>query len=196
MDKKELQDIAISVIVLSVAFLNIIGDFTLENFVISLLIVIFVFVVHELAHRGVAKYYGFSAKYVAWPFGLLLTLLTSFGSFLLGGSFLFAAPGAVQISPYSDKFAFQLRPMTKKEYGIIALSGPASNIAVGVIFFLLFLIFPSPIYFLYNISKISFWLAFFNLLPIPPLDGSKILIWNIKIWFIIIAFAFIGWMVI
>lgn len=190
MDKKELQDITISVIVLSVAFLNIIGGFTLENFIISLLTVIFVFVIHELAHRGAAKYYGFSAKYVAWPFGLVLAFLTSFMDFL------FAAPGAVQISPYSDRFAFQLRPMTKKEYGIIALSGPVSNIAVGFISFLLFLIFPSPISLLQSISKLSFWLAFFNLIPIPPLDGSKILIWKSSIWFIITVIAFIGWMVV
>ena len=188
MDKKELQDITISVIVLSVAFLNIIGGFTLENFIISLLTVIFVFVIHELAHRGAAKYYGFSAKYVAWPFGLVLAFLTSFMGFL------FAAPGAVQISPYSDRFAFQLRPMTKKEYGIIALSGPVSNIAVGFASLLLFLFFPTPL--LYAISKLSFWLAFFNLIPIPPLDGSKILIWKSSIWFIATAIAFIGWMVI
>lgn len=188
MDKKELQDIVISVAVLTIAFLNIIGGFSLEDFVISLLTVIFVFLVHELAHRGVAKYYGFSAKYVAWPFGLVLAVLTSFIGFL------FAAPGAVQISPYSDRFAFQLRPMTKREYGIIALSGPASNIAIGFASFLLLLLYPTPL--LYAISKLSFWLAFFNLIPVPPLDGSKILIWNSTIWFITIALAFGGWMVI
>ncbi len=188
MNKKELQDIAISVVVLSIAFSNIMGGFSLEILTVSFSAVIFVFLIHELSHRSVAKHYGFSARYVAWPFGLALSFLTSFAGFL------FAAPGAVQISPFSEKFAFQLRPMTKREYGIIAFSGPVSNIAVGFASFFLLFIFPNPV--LYAISKLSFWLAFFNLLPIPPLDGSKVLIWNSSIWFITIVLAFIGWMVI
>lgn len=183
-----MQDIAISVIVLSIAFTNIMHGFSIMNFITSVFAVIFVFLVHELSHRGVAKYYGFSARYVAWPFGLLLSLITSFAGFL------FAAPGAVQISPYSERFAFQLRPMTKREYGIISLSGPASNLVIGFISLMLLFLYPNAL--LYAIATLSFWLAFFNLLPIPPLDGSKVFIWNKIVWFIAIVFAIIGWKVV
>ena len=29
---------------------------------------------------------------------------------------------------------------------------------------------------------VNLWLAIFNMLPIPPLDGSKVLSWNKVIW--------------
>jgi Zn-dependent protease len=63
---------------------------------------------------------------------------------------------------------------------LIALAGPASNIIAAIIFGLVFRLFiedlSRPLFQLmtilvfYNIS-----LAIFNLIPIPPLDGSKIL---------------------
>jgi len=56
----------------------------------------------------------------------------------------------------------------------------------------LVLLFVYPITFLSDLSQISFFLAFFNLLPIHPLDGSKIIIWNMKIWLIVLAVSLIG----
>ena len=41
-------------------------------------------------------------------------------------------------------------------------------------------------------AMINFFLALFNLLPIPPLDGSKVFTWNIPIWVVTIAIAAIG----
>ncbi|MCD6434530.1 MAG: site-2 protease family protein, partial [Candidatus Diapherotrites archaeon] len=38
-------------------------------------------------------------------------------------------------------------------------------------------------------AYINFFLAFFNLLPVPPLDGSKVIVWNKFVWLITIAVA-------
>ena len=188
MDKIEARDIVLSVGVLTIAFSNLIHASIFTSLLASFMAVIFCFFTHELAHRGLAKYYGFSARYVAWSFGLFLALITSFFGFL------FAAPGAVQISPYSEKFAFEVRPMTKREYGIIAFSGPAANIIGGICFALLW--YFTGLWIFKIVAELSFWLAFFNLLPLPPLDGSKVLIWNPLIEIIGLVFSFIAWQVV
>jgi Zn-dependent protease len=104
---------------------------------------------------------------------------------------IFAAPGATYISPYTrKKFAFSVVHLTKKEYGKISLAGPVTNIIVGLA--ALLLIFAYPLDLFLTLAEISFFLAFFNLLPIFPLDGSKVMTWNTKIWLTAFAISLIG----
>ncbi|MDO5826532.1 MAG: site-2 protease family protein, partial [Methanosphaera sp.] len=47
--------------------------------------------------------------------------------------------------------------------------------------------------YLYFLSQVGFsvnsFLALFNLLPIPPLDGSKVIRWNLPLWLITIVIS-------
>ena len=73
----------------------------------------------------------------------------------------------------------------KRGMAVTALAGPACNFLLGAVFFFLYglLVLPlSPLragetilQMLYLTGYISLGLAIFNLLPIPPLDGSKVL---------------------
>ncbi|MDO4743586.1 MAG: site-2 protease family protein, partial [bacterium] len=73
----------------------------------------------------------------------------------------------------------------KRDMAITALAGPASNILVsffaGFLMFLLTLIPMQNSFFIYTylffeyLIWINLYLAFFNLIPIPPLDGSRLL---------------------
>ena len=74
----------------------------------------------------------------------------------------------------------------------------AVNIVLGLIFFLILGSLGDFIYtetgaIVYLIcvlgTRINFFLAAFNLLPIPPLDGSKVMSWSVPVWLITFAIA-------
>ena len=88
--------------------------------------------------------------------------------------------------------------MEKKTNGIISIAGPIVNIILGLIFFLILVSLGDFAYtetgYLVALTcvlgtRINFFLAAFNLLPIPPLDGSKVMAWSVPVWLITFAIA-------
>lgn len=139
------------------------------------------FVFHELAHRQVAKTYGLEARYRAWYLGLLVTLAVALISATAGLPVLFAAPGAVVIYGYWG----HVSPLAELR---VAESGPLTNIAVGIAAWVLLVTVSGTSVIadvLYYIMRINAWIAFFNLLPLPPLDGSKIFRRSLVEWVVI-----------
>jgi Zn-dependent protease len=171
--RSEVRHIGLSVAVLTVA-LSGIGfrppSEVLDRVVIVVIPLVVGFLAHEVAHKAVAQRYGILSVYRAWDFGLVLALLAGL---LSGGRFVFAAPGAVVLlAPF----------LTLEQSARISLAGPLTNILVAGVFFLLsaFGGILGPLGSLG--SYINLWLACFNLMPFPPLDGSKVFAWNPKVW--------------
>ena len=169
----EVRDIIISILVLAVAVSGI--GFISLNGVAQRIAAVSVplslgFIAHELTHKYAAGKYGYISVFRMWPLGLAITLIVGLGS---GGQFLFAAPGAVVIlAPY----------FTRRQGGLISLGGPLMNAAIAMCFLPLNLL-PGLIGTIgYWGARINLWLAFFNLIPIPPLDGQKVFSWNPAIW--------------
>ncbi|MGC8495863.1 MAG: site-2 protease family protein [Candidatus Micrarchaeia archaeon] len=139
------------------------------------------FILHELMHKFVAEHFGAVAAFRSSTMGLMITVTTGFFGFLLG------IPGATMI--YTNRF-------TKHEEGIVSIAGPLTNFAVFA-FFLALLILSGVQRgsYLYNAFSftifISILLAFFNMLPIPPLDGSKVLAWNKNAYMISMGIIFV-----
>src|SRR5579862_7759141 len=61
---------------------------------------------------------------------------------------------------------------------LVALAGPASNVVMAVLLAIVSVVTPVPAVanFLRHGVLLSLYLAIFNLLPVPPLDGSKLLL--------------------
>ncbi len=184
---KEIRDLIISFIVIALGFTILYsnGDYSHITLIFPIVMIgVGVgFIFHELGHKFVAMHYGYYAEYELWPTGLLIALASSFFGFI------FAAPGAVVI--YSNG-------MEEKTNGIISIAGPIVNIILGLIFFLILGSLGNFVYtetgaIVYLIcvlgTRINFFLAAFNLLPIPPLDGSKVMAWSVPIWLITFAIA-------
>ncbi len=149
----------------------------------ELAVLIFSVIVHEISHGAVAYWLGDETAYRMGrltlnpmkhidPFGsVILPLLLSTPLLFGAQPIIVGWAKPVPYNPYNLK-----NPKTGA--GIIALAGPVSNILIAVVFALLISFAGQETAlgtaFTYVIL-INLMLAVFNMVPIPPLDGSKIL---------------------
>ena len=149
-------------------------------------------VLHEMAHGYAALKMGDETAKRAGrltlnpiahidPFGtIILPLLMLVAS---GGTFAFGAAKPVPINPWNFRDE-------RKGLLITGIAGPAVNIAIAVIagVLLRILLVFSPLYssavtpvvsavayVLFSLCYLNLVMTFFNLIPIPPLDGSRVL---------------------
>jgi len=150
----------------------------IASMIFFVIVIVFSAIIHEYSHGWMANHLGDpTAKYAGRltlnplkhidPFGsILLPLL------LIPTGFLFAYAKPV---PYN---VYNLRDQ-KKGPMLVAAMGPVSNFVLALIFGLV-LQFVGPVMpvlapFLYIIVYANVLLGVFNLVPLPPLDGSKVL---------------------
>lgn len=150
------------------------------SIIVTLIILLFSVVLHELSHGVVADRLGDSTARFAGRLTLNpIPHLDLFGSILLP-LFLFLVQSPIifgSAKPVPVNF-FNLRN-PKRDMALVSLAGPATNFVLALIFALpirLNLLSSSSIG--YNIllqaAVLNLVLGIFNLMPIPPLDGSKI----------------------
>jgi Zn-dependent protease len=181
----EIPGIIISWLVISVSFsistLFYEPSFFLYAFFLAAATAGLGFVLHELAHRTVARNYGYRATYEVWWWGVIACLVVAV---LTQGLLIFAALGAVYITPLGSSRYLDERGF-KKAYGIISLSGPAMNLLLALIFYTL-LGAGGILSALGSVGmQINLWLAAFNLIPVPPFDGHKIFDWSKLVWVVL-----------
>lgn len=148
------------------------GFSSISEFIMFFIVIVISLVFHEFSH-GLASYLqgDDTAKNEGRltlnpfahidPIGLLIMIPLHFG---------WAKPVPYSSSHYKNR-----------RLGIIITSaaGPLANFIIAVIAIFISVIidkFQNPLlsYFIYNLISINLTLLIFNLIPIPPLDGSKI----------------------
>jgi Zn-dependent protease len=145
-------------------------------FIVVILAIIVALTIHEYAHAMIAYSFGDSTaermgRLTLNPFahldpvGFIMLLIAGFG---------YAKP-----VPYDPRNLKDPR----RDAVWISLAGPASNIIMAIVFAVAFRMLSGSfgaenllINFLYYATVLNVNLALFNLLPIPPLDGSQLLI--------------------
>lgn len=160
---------------------------SIVQFVFQIAILIFSVVIHEVSHGFAALALGDRTAEQAGrlslnpvkhldPFGSVLVPTISF---LLGG-FIFGWARPVPYNPYN---------LRNQKWGpaLVGAAGPAANISLALIFGTVLRFLPGVTsglsdQFVFNfitmasiITFLNILLALFNLVPIPPLDGSKVL---------------------
>ncbi len=149
-------------------------------------------IVHEVAHGWAAFFLGDNTALNAGrltmnpiahidPVGsILLPIITSFTGFFFG---------------YAKPVPYNPNNLSNKKWGeaIVAFAGPLSNIVIAILFAIIIRVFVAQgmeptstvISACVFVVIANLFLAFLNLIPVAPLDGSKIL-------FSILPYKYIG----
>jgi Zn-dependent protease len=150
-------------------------------FILAFLVTI---TIHEAAHAYVANRLGdptarLLKRLTLNPLAhidIYGTVIVPFFLILVGSPFVFGWAKPVPIDPYN-------LANPKKDSALISFAGPLANIALATVLAILlrFVLIPVPAYnFMVGITEIlirfNVVLAVFNLVPIHPLDGGKVLV--------------------
>ncbi|MBI5065775.1 hypothetical protein HZA97_06060 [Candidatus Woesearchaeota archaeon] len=154
------------------------GDFAsiftgLTNWVVSFFIVGISVLVHHLTQKVTAAIRGFKVEHKLWWNGLVVGLLAVV---LTNGRFMFFSAAGMFITTTKYRLGYKRQAIDLYDYGKIALWGPASNIFLGatLLTWSWILGFHSGI--IDKIFTFNVLYAFYNLLPFPPLDGSRMFV--------------------
>jgi Zn-dependent protease len=148
-----------------------------ERTALEVLVFLMLTAPHEFAHAWMANRLGDDTPrlegrltlnplaHIDWIGTVALPAITS----LMGGGFL-GWGRAVNVNPMAFRGSWRNGLLA------VALAGPASNVVFAVLLAALTALLPSLAELTAYACYLSIYLALFNLLPVPPLDGSKFLI--------------------
>jgi Zn-dependent protease len=161
-------------------------------FLLSFTVLVFSIILHEIAHGFVAERLGDPTARVMGRLTLdprshidpMMSILFPLLLIFSGSPVVFGSAKPVPIDPFNFR-------EPRKDMGLVGLAGPMTNFLIGaviaIILRVLIIFNPTPSDIISSLAPsalfmilktaifYNFLLAAFNLIPIPPLDGSRIL---------------------
>lgn len=175
-----------------ISYSRFVNNMDIVSAVILITILMFSAILHEISHGYVAERLGDPTARLAGRLTLdprkhidpMMSIALPLILLISGSPVIIGAAKPVPVDP------FNLRD-GRKDMALVSLAGPLTNvilaIAASFIIKLILFIYPSfsqnaganellgfLIVFFGMVTKLNLLLAIFNLIPIPPLDGSKI----------------------
>ena len=153
---------------------------TLEFGILVLVILIFSAIFHEVAHGIVADRLGDPTARLLGRLTLnpiphidpIMSILLPLMLIFSGSPVIFGAAKPVPVDP------FNLRD-GRRDMALVALAGPLTNVGIAILGAIVLHLFAGALdtfvyFFILQVVRLNLLLAIFNLIPIPPLDGSKV----------------------
>jgi len=154
----------------------------LVNLLIGVIIVGIVLGVMLIVIKTEALRLGYRAEFKIWWYGLIIGLGVIF---LSRGNIWILAPGGIFFHHLAThRLGWFRYGLNMKETGMTCMIGSLSIVFLAAIFRLLLFAFPES-FFLNKALTVSIWTGLFSMLPIPPLNGSRIFFWSRLTFFFI-----------
>ena len=162
----------------------------LQTLTVYAIPVIFAITLHEAAHAYVAKYFGDNTAYSQGRVSLNpIVHIDLFGTIILPAILFVSSSALSPVGPFLFGYAkpvpvnFGNLKNPKRDMAWVALAGPGANFVMAFLWLLFGLTLQKTgvqeAYF-YKVAQAglisNLFLLAFNLLPIPPLDGGRILV--------------------
>jgi len=181
------------------------------SMIFSLIIILFSAIIHEYMHGWMADRLGDPTARDAGRLTLNPVAHIDLWGSILMPALIYIGTGGGLIFGYAKPVPFNPYNLRDQKYGVakVAIAGPLANLITALFFGLFLRFMPGLNMVMFSllaaIVQINLVLMIFNLLPIPPLDGSKVILpflsydWQMKLlrfeqygFILVLFFVFFG----
>ncbi len=178
--KREKFDLLMSTTIisfLSILYLILSGRGWIGQFIISFVAVGLSILARVAVQKRIGKKYDINVEYKIDHNLIFIAVLIGL---LTNGAITFSAIGYTILSTlFSERIGHKYKNISYEESGKIALSGIITHLILALSSLVLY---PINRPFFNEILKANTFMAIFNLIPIPPIDGHKIFWWSRLVW--------------
>lgn len=186
LERKEAKALVISILVVSFAFS--LQKFSFIFLIQTLILVSISLFTRVLTQVFAARSEGIDTKYDLWPLGLVFTAVSAL---LSNGLAVIAVPlTSISKERETERWKKSQTEMYAKDVALGPVAGVLGNLGLAGLFLILLETFGGAVFRLG--AMINFWFAISQLIPYPPFEGRKIIVWDVIFWSMLVLAPAVG----